>query len=112
MHGEIVRIMDAERASLLNNFKNTKGKLLRTNAAIWFNKMCKIRQLKPNYINIRISGKKQQDKRTTTQAIRYRITQEIRFLYCKKQHLNKQLYTGQLKCAQLYNGMWQYIQYN
>jgi hypothetical protein len=109
MHGERVRIMDAKRAKLLNNFKNTKGKLLRTNAAIWFNKMCRIRQVKPNYINIRINRQKQ-DERTTTQAIRYRITQEIKFLYRKKQHLNNQLYTGHLKCAQLYNGMWQYIQ--
>jgi hypothetical protein len=64
MHGEKARIMDAERASLLNNFKNTKGKLLKTSSAIWFNKICKIRQIKPNYVNIGIKGQKQQDKRT------------------------------------------------
>jgi len=97
---------------MLTNFKNTKCKLLRTNAAIWFNKMCRIRQIKPNYINIRINGHKQQDKKTTTQAIRYRINQEIKFLYRKKQQLNKRLYIEHLKCAQLYNGMWQYIQNN
>jgi hypothetical protein len=28
---------------MLKNFKNTKGKLLRTNAAIWFNRMCRIK---------------------------------------------------------------------
>jgi hypothetical protein len=110
MHSEIIRIMDAERANLLNNFKNTKGKLLKTNAAIWFNKMCKIRQVKPNYVNTIIKGRKQQDKKTASQAIRYRITQEIKFLYRKKQHLNEQLYRIHLKCAHLYNSMWQYIQ--
>ena len=29
------------KAKLHNIFKNTKLKLLKTNAAIWFNKMCK-----------------------------------------------------------------------
>jgi len=89
MHGERIKIMDAKQARLLNNFKNTRCRLLRTNAAIWFNKMCRIRQIKPNYINIRINGQKQQDKKTTTQAIRYRINQEIKFLYRKKQQLHQ-----------------------
>jgi len=78
MHGERIKIVDAKQARLHNSFKNTKCKLLRTNAAIWFNKMCRIRQIKPNYINIRVNGQKQQDKKTTTQAIRYRINQEIK----------------------------------
>ena len=101
MQGERIKIVDAKQARLLNNFKNTKCKLLRTKAAIWFNKMCRIRQIKPNYINIRINGQKQQDKKKTTQAIKYRINQEIKFLYPKKQQLNKQLYIDHLKCAQL-----------
>jgi len=37
--------------------------LLKTNAAMWFNKMCKIKQLKLNYINIKINGQKPQDRR-------------------------------------------------
>jgi hypothetical protein len=61
-------------------------------------------------MNIRINGQKQQDKRTTTQAIRYRINEEIKFLYRKKQLLNQQLYSIHLKCAQQHNGMWQYVQ--
>jgi len=112
MHGERIKVVNAKQARQHNNFKNTKCKLLRTNAAIWFNKMCRIRQIKPNYINISVNGQEQQDKKTTTQAIRYRINQEIKFLYHKKQQLNQRLYIEQLKCAQLYNGMWQYIQNN
>ena len=56
MHGERIKVVNAKQARQHNNFKNTKCKLLRTNAAIWFNKMCRIRQIKSNYINIRING--------------------------------------------------------
>jgi len=94
--------MNAPQAKIYNSFKNTKLKLLKTNAAIWFNKICKTKQIKPNYINIRINGKSQQDKKTITNAIRFRINQEIKFLYQKKQHLNQQLYYKHLECAQQY----------
>ena len=56
MHGATIKIVNALQAKLNNNYKNTKLKLLKTNAAVWFNKMCKIKQLKPNYINIKING--------------------------------------------------------
>jgi len=68
MHGATLKIVDAKQARLHNSFKNTKCKLLWTNAAIWFNKMCRIKQVKPNYINIRIKGQKQQDQRITKQC--------------------------------------------
>jgi hypothetical protein len=45
--------------------------------------------LKPDYINIKVNGNKSQDKKTTTNAIKYRINQELKFLYCKKQNLKK-----------------------
>jgi len=32
------------------------------NAAVWFKKMCKIKQLKPNYIDIKINGQKPQEE--------------------------------------------------
>jgi hypothetical protein len=42
MHGTITtKIIDAQQAKLRNTYKNTKLKLLKTNAAIWFNKICK-----------------------------------------------------------------------
>jgi len=74
MHGTNVKIIDAQQARLCNSYKNTELKLLKTNAAIWFNKMCKIKHLKPNYTNIKMNGKKLQDKKTTTNAINYRIS--------------------------------------
>ena len=54
VHGAKTKMINAKQAKL-NNYKNTKLKLLKTNAAIWFKKLCKIKQLKPNYINIKIN---------------------------------------------------------
>jgi len=50
------------------------------------------------------------DKKTTINAIRFRMNQEIEFLYRKKQHLNERLYHLHLESAHQYNGMWQHIQ--
>jgi len=55
MYGAMINIVNAQRAKLNNYYKNAKLKLLKTNAAMWFNKMCKIKQLKPNYISIKIN---------------------------------------------------------
>jgi len=43
------KIIDAPKRKLINNFKNAKQKWLKTNAAIWFNKICRINQLTPTY---------------------------------------------------------------
>jgi len=64
MHGATIEIVNAQQAELNNNYKNTRLKVLKTNAATWFNNMCKIKQQKPNYINIKINGHKSQDKKT------------------------------------------------
>ena len=110
MHGATRMIVNVQQAKFNNNYKNTRLKLLKANAAIWFNKMCKVKQLKPNYINIKINGHKPQDKKTTINAIRFRINQEIKFLYRKKQHLKERMYYLHLESAHQYNGMWQHIQ--
>ena len=71
--------------------------------------MCKVIHLKPNYINIKVNGNMSQDKKTTTNAMNYRTNQEIKFLYCKNQNPNHQLYRIHLKCAHYCSGMWHYI---
>ena len=110
MHGTTMKIIDAQQAKLCNDYKITKLKLLKTNAAVCFNKMCRIKHLNPNYINIKINGKKSQNKKTTNNAVKCRINKEIKFLYCKKQNLNQQLYLIHPKSAQYCNGIWQHIQ--
>jgi ribosomal protein L37AE/L43A len=77
MHGKTMKIIEVHHAKLCSSCKNTKVKLLKTNVAIWFNKMCRIKHLKPNNININVNGKKPQDKKTTNNAVKYRINQEI-----------------------------------
>ena len=103
-----MKIISAQQAKIYKTYKNARLKLLKTSAAIWFNKTCKIKGLKPDYFNIRINGNNLQDRETTHHATRFRINQEIQFLYRKKQHLNKQLYHVHLKGAWQHNGMWQH----
>ena len=38
MHGATINIINAQQARLNNIYKNTELELLKTNAAIWFNK--------------------------------------------------------------------------
>ena len=48
MHGTNMKIADAKQAKRRYAYKNTTLKLLKTNTAIWFNKICMIKQLKTN----------------------------------------------------------------
>jgi hypothetical protein len=41
-----------------HQYTDTKEKLYKTNAAIWYNKICREKQLTPDYIPIKINGKK------------------------------------------------------
>jgi len=84
MQGTHIKIIGAQQAKICNIYKNTRIKLLKTNAVIWFNKMCEIENQKPNYIQFKTRGKTPQDK-TTSNAIKFRINQEIKFSYYKKQ---------------------------
>jgi len=42
MHVTCIKITEAQQAKICNNYKNTKLKLLKTNAAIWFKKVYNI----------------------------------------------------------------------
>jgi hypothetical protein len=41
MHGTSIKIINAQQARTYNIYKNTKLKLLKSNAAIWYNKTCR-----------------------------------------------------------------------
>jgi hypothetical protein len=69
-----------------------------------------LKELKPNYIGIKINGNNKQCHNTTKMAIKYQINQEIKFLYIKKQQLNTQLYRLHMDCANLWNKTWDLIQ--
>jgi hypothetical protein len=84
--------------------------LYKNNAAIWYNKTYRIKQLIPTYINIRVNGNNPRCQRTKNAAICYRITQELKFQHAKKQQLNEQFYKAYLECATLWPTTWQFIQ--
>jgi len=71
--------------------------------------VCKIKQLKPNYIHFRTNSKTIRDRRTATHAIKYQINRELKFLYCEKQILYTQLYKLHLECVHQCNSVWQLI---
>ena len=111
MHGPTnVKFIDAKRTKETYQYKNIKRKLYKSNAAIWYNKVCRQKQLTPNYISIRINGKNQQCQKTVQAATHFRINQEIKFLYIKKQKLNEQLYNLHIKCATIWQNYWHIIQ--
>jgi hypothetical protein len=89
---------------------NTKRKLLRTNAHIWFNQTCQNRNIIPKYANIAIKGTSRAIKLTQKQAIKLRIKNEIKYLYVKKQNINNQLYKLHLKNVQYWHTNWTIIE--
>jgi len=48
---QYIKICTAEQAKEIYRYKTIKTKLYKNNAAIWFNKTCRIKQLMPTYIN-------------------------------------------------------------
>jgi hypothetical protein len=89
---------------------NTKRKLLRTNAHIWFNQTCQNRNIIPRYANITQRGTSNATKLTQRQAIKLRIKNEIKYLYIKKQNINNQLYKLHLKNVQFWHTNWTTIE--
>jgi len=52
-----VKFINAKQVNETYQYKNIKRKLYKTNAEIWYNKMCRQKQLTPKYISIKINGK-------------------------------------------------------
>ena len=72
MHGQQhIKICTAKQAKDIHRYKTTKIKLYRINAALWFNKKCRVKQLTPNYINIKVNGNNIKAGRTKKLATRH-----------------------------------------
>jgi hypothetical protein len=84
MYGmEYVKTIYAQQTKLNNNYTNTKYKLLKKKAAMWFTKIRGSSHLTPKHVNIRIKGNNQRNKNIKITAVKYRLNKEIRFLYKK-----------------------------
>lgn len=60
------KIPDPQQATMINNFKNAKQKLLKTSAGIWFRKICRVNQWTPKCTQIKLKHNNQQIKNTET----------------------------------------------
>jgi ribosomal protein L37AE/L43A len=57
MHGKSnIKFIVAKQAKEIYQYNNTKRKLYRTNAAIWYNRACGHKHVTPTYMNIGING--------------------------------------------------------
>ena len=65
-------------------YENTKEKLHRTNAAIWFNKVRTSHHLTPNYIKITINSHNKQWYNIMKVDITYRINKKLKLLNKEK----------------------------
>jgi len=72
--------------------------------------LCRTKHLTPTYANINMKGTNSRCQRTKDAAIRFRINQEIKFHYVKKQQLNERLYKLHLECVTLWPTTWHLIQ--
>jgi len=52
-----IKFINVKQATGIHAYKNTERELYKTNATIWFNKICRDKQPTPNYINITINGR-------------------------------------------------------
>ena len=65
MHGQQhIKICTAKQAKDIHRYKTTKIKLYRINAAVWFNKTCRLKQPTPKYSNIKVNGNNVKAERT------------------------------------------------
>ena len=76
-----INFANTRQARAVYNYKNTKEKLHKTNAAVRCNKVCEIERLTPKYIQVKGNGNNRQSINTNNLANTYRLNQELKFLY-------------------------------
>jgi hypothetical protein len=87
-----IKFIEASQAKLVNQYINTKRKLLRTNAYIWFSRTCQSKSTIPKYANLKLKGTSNAVKLTQKQLTKLRVNNELKYLYIKKQNISNQLY--------------------
>jgi len=102
--------VNARQATSIHKYKNLRQKLLQCNANIFFNKQCLIHKVTPTYAKIHIPYTSPASITSQRKTQLLRIKEEIRFLYKKKEHLNKELYKAHLQAATEWGSLWHIIQ--
>jgi phage terminase Nu1 subunit (DNA packaging protein) len=88
--------------------------VLKCNADIHFNKTCLAHKIIPKYANIKIktAAHSEAARLTEKQTRTLRIKNEIKYLYKKKQQLNKQMYSLHIENANIWGNLWHIISNN
>jgi hypothetical protein len=89
----------ASQSHSINRYKDLKIKLINCNANILFNKQCITENIIPAYATLEISRTSSAATTIQRKVQTLRIKEEIKFLYLKKEHLNRELYNTHLQAA-------------
>jgi hypothetical protein len=87
----------ASQANTILKYKNTRNKVLKCCANIYFNKQCLNNKIIPNYANIKLPKSSPSAWNIQKKVREMRIRDDIRFLYKKRQQLNNKMYKIHLK---------------
>ena len=99
----------ASQAKSIYHYNSIRSKILKCNADTFFNKQCLAKNITPKYANIKVTATSKAAHTTQKRVSVIRIKDEIKFLYMKKDQLNKQLYQVHLKVAQKWGNTWHII---
>jgi hypothetical protein len=111
MEPHTVKVL-ASQAYSINKYKNIKLKLLQCNANIHFNKQCLQNNVIQKYAQCKVPRTSPATKFTKQKINTIRIKDEIKFLYKKKNHLNRTLYEAHLIAANTWGNTWEIISNN
>jgi hypothetical protein len=56
MHGKYIKIIDAQWTKMSNSYIYVELRILKSNADIWYNKICNTKQLTPKHTHIKGNG--------------------------------------------------------
>lgn len=81
-------IVLSSQAHVVNQCGSVKKKVLSSNTNVYFSKQCISRNLKPKYVNVKISTTSAAVRFTKAKAQRLNIKDQLKFQHIKKQKLN------------------------
>jgi len=99
----------ASQARTIFQYKNTRIKVLKCFANIYFNKQCLNKRIVPSYANLKIPNTSPAARTTQRKIHSMRIIDEISFRCKKKQQLDNALYKIHRKAAQEWGNSWHII---
>ena len=95
----------AGQASSIKQYKNTRSKVLKCCANVYFNKQCLAKKIIPNYATLKFQNISPATQLTSKKAQITSLKDEIKFLFIEKDKLNRELYKHHLKAAKQCRGM-------